>query len=235
MTDLIYLEDSYQKEFGAKVVEVEDNWVALDRTCFYPEGGGQHTDKGILIHGERTVPVERVEKRGDLVWHQVEGEVPEGAMVTGRVDWDRRYAHMRYHTAQHMLSAVFLDEFNARTKGNEIYTDHARMDFEVGHLSADTIRGVEGIVNDWAERDVEVKSYFLPRKEAVKELDPDRVRIDLLPRSIQSLRIVEIPGLDKCPCGGTHVSRTGEVGTLVITRTKSKGRARRRVEFELRR
>ena len=232
-TELLYLVDSYLREFQAVVVKTEDGRVALDKTCFYPEGGGQPHDTGVLVYGGVEIPVLGVKRRGFIVWHTVNGSVPLGAEVTGRIDWERRYSHMRYHTAQHILSALFLDALNARTVGNQISVDGAHMDFELGQITNEDLSRIEEMANEWIRRDVEVKTYTLPREEAIKILNPERVRLDRLPRRLKELRIVEIPGLDLCACGGTHVKRTGELGKLRITRVKSKGRMRKRVEFTL--
>ena len=232
-TELVYLVDSYVREFGAVVVASEGGYVALDRTCFYPGGGGQPYDTGVILFGGKSLPVSEVFRRGRLVWHFVGESVPVGVEVVGRIDWGRRYAHMRYHTAQHMLSALFLGKLGARTTGNQIHADRAHMNFDLEKIDRESLLDIEEEANRWIKRDVEVKTYFLPRGEALRLLDPRRTKIDRLPTDVEKLRIVEISGLDLCACGGTHVKRTGELGRLRIVKVKSKGRAKKRVEFVL--
>lgn len=233
MTDLLYLDDCYMREFEAKVLMARGERGVLDRTCFYPEGGGQPADEGVLLFEDATIRVWSVKKIDGAVWHFLRGMISEGANVTGKLDWDRRYAHMRYHTAQHMLSAVFLDEFNAKTLTDQLHADRARMDFEIEEISPNMAERITGVFNDWVRRNVDIRIYLLPRERAMRELDPSRVRLNLLPKGVKELRIVEIEGLDKCACAGTHVKKTSEVGTFRITKIRSKGKRRKRVEFVL--
>lgn len=228
MTELIYFEDSYTKEFDAKVKETKENRVILDKTAFYPQGGGQPSDTG-KIEG---IPVKMVEKKSGEVEHILGGKVPETEKTVHCVlNWNRRYSHMKYHTAQHILSAVVLDEYDAKTTGNQIHQDKARIDFDTNIF--DEIEKIEEIVNSVINDRRNVKIYTMARNEAMEKLNPERTRIDLLPDSIKELRIVEIENLDKTACAGTHVKNTGELGKFKVTETKSKGKERKRIEFGL--
>lgn len=228
MTELIYFEDCYVRKFDAKVVEAKDNQIVLNRTAFYPEGGGQPSDTG-NIDGVR---VKKVEKRGGKVYHVLDGDLPKkGEMVHCTIDWKRRYSHMKYHSAQHVLSAIVLEDYGGKTTGNQVHADRARIDFDTD--ISDKISDVEEKVNSIIEEEREIKIYSMEREEAVDELDPERTRINLLPESIEELRIVEIDGLDKTACAGTHVRNTNELGRFEITNTESKGKGRKRVEFVL--
>lgn len=228
MTELIYFEDCYVREFDAEVVGVEDSQVVLDRTAFYPVGGGQPSDTG-KIGG---VGVEKAEKKGEEVYHILAGNPPEeGEKVHCTIDWERRYSHMKYHTAQHILSAIVLEDYGGKTTGNQVYADRARIDFDTS--ISDKIEEVEEKVNSIIGEGRKIEIYTMAREEAVEKLDPERTRIDLLPESIEELRIVEIEGLDKTACAGTHVNNTNELGDFEITETKSKGKGRKRVEFVL--
>jgi len=234
MTEMIHFIDCYASSFEASVVKVEGSAVELDRTAFYPEGGGQPCDRGMLAWSEGEVPVSKVRKDGGRVLHTVVGSPPSpGDLIRGEIDWDRRYSHMRYHTAQHLLSAHFLERHGAQTTGNQIWPDRARIDFDLPDLTQDMVDSAQGMVNGWIDRNLPVRISMVPRNEAISRLDPRRTRIDRLPRSVKVLRVVEVPGIDTVACAGTHVRETGELGVLRVTRTSSKGRGRKRVEFIL--
>lgn len=235
MAELIYFSDCYAKEFRARVLQVQGNRIALDRTAFYPVGGGQPSDTGTVSADKGTARVVEVSKVGPEVFHTLEGPVPErGCEVEARIDWDRRYAHMRYHTAQHLLSAYFLDRHNARTTGNQISAQVASIDLDLESFDPDVLAGARDQVNLWIGRTLPVRITMMPREEALRVLNPERTRIDLLPKSISVLRIVEVQGVDTVACAGTHVSNTSELGRFEIMKTSSKGRDRRRLEFVLR-
>jgi len=234
MAEMIHFTDCYASSFDASVVRVDGSAVELDRTAFYPEGGGQPCDRGRLTWSEGEVPVSKVRKEGGRVVHTVVGSPPRpGELVRGEIDWDRRYSHMRYHTAQHLLSAHFLESHGAQTTGNQIGPDRARIDFDLPDLTRDMVDSAQGMVNWWIDRELPVQISMVPRDEAISMLDPRRTRIDRLPRSVKVLRVVEVQGVDTVACAGTHVKNTGELGVLRVTRTSSKGRGRKRVEFVL--
>jgi len=228
MTDLIYFDDCYVKEFEAKVLEVKGDAVVLDRTAFYPEGGGQPCDKGEINSSEVT----KVTKREGKTLHFLDGALSdEGDKVKCRINWDRRYEHMKYHTAQHLLSAVILDEYKGKTTGNQLYEDRARIDFDVD-VSED-INEIERKINQLIRDERDVRIYSISREKAEQTLDPKRARLDLIPNAISELRIVEVEDVDKTACGGTHVSNTGELGEFEIINTESKGKGKKRIEFIL--
>lgn len=228
LTELLYFEDCYLKEFDATVVKASENYVVLDKTAFYPEGGGQPSDTGKI--GD--VRVTKVNKRGDSVKHIISGKPPsEGEVVHCVLDWGRRYSHMKYHTAQHILSAIVMDQYDGKTTGNQLYSNRARIDFDKNVL--DKAKEIEQKVNSVIEEERDINIFLISREDAVKELDPKRTRINLLPDSIKELRIVEIEGIDKTACAGTHVGNTGELNEFKITDTVSKGKERKRIEFSL--
>lgn len=234
MTNAAYLADSTVREFTATVERVEGDRVVLDRTHFYPTGGGQPHDTGVLrFDGEESAVVD-VTGRGDIK-HALDGPVPEaGQTVTGVLDWDRRYGHMRHHTAQHLLSAVLLDEFDAETTGNQLYADRARIDAAYPRFDDDDLEYIEEQVNGYIDADVTVETYTLDRETAESELDPERTRLDMLPSSVTEVRIVEIGDVDQTACAGTHVERTGDLGEFTVTGRETKGSEEERVRFELR-
>ncbi|PTD94594.1 alanyl-tRNA editing protein [archaeon SCG-AAA382B04] len=228
MTELIYFNDCYQKEFDAEVKESKKDRVVLDRTAFYPKGGGQPSDTG-QINGVR---VEKARKKGKTVEHVLEeNNLEEGQSVHGEIDWEKRYLHMKYHTAQHILSAIILEKYGGKTKGNQLYSDRARIDFDKDILNKK--EEIEEEVNEIIQQARDVNIFTMQRERAVEELDSKRTRIDLLPDSIKELRIIEIENLDKTACAGTHVKNTEEIGNFKITQTINKGKDRNRIEFTL--
>ncbi|GGC61853.1 alanyl-tRNA editing protein [Haloferax sulfurifontis] len=238
MTDARYLDDAATDEFEATVETVRgSDRVVLDRTYFYPTGGGQPHDTGTLSTGGERWDVTDVRKR-DRIEHVVAGDAPEpGTTVTGRVDAARRRAHSRYHTAQHLLSVVLLDEFDAETTGNQLYADRARLDCAYDRFDDDDLRTIETRLNDLVASDLPVRWYSLDREEAEATLDPERTRLHLLPDSIREVRIVEIGDaedpFDRTACAGTHVASTGDIGAVSVTGRTTQGSAHERVNFAL--
>ncbi|MFB6172865.1 MAG: alanyl-tRNA editing protein [Haloarculaceae archaeon] len=237
MTERRYLDDSSVERFEATVERALDDRVVLDQTHFYPEGGGQPADRGTLAADGETWRVTDVQKK-DTVYHTVEGTPPDaGTAVTGALDWERRWNHMRYHTAQHLLSAVLLTEFDAPTVGNQLYRDRARIDVEHPRFTETDLTDVAVRMNELVEAGLSVDWYQLDRAEAEATLDPERTRIDLLPDSISELRIVEIGEgedvFDRTACAGTHVRDTSALGTFEVTGRESRGSDAERLRFVL--
>lgn len=233
MTELLYQTDSYLKEFSAQVVGhvPEQNGVLLDRTAFYPGGGGQPNDAGQILVDGKVYPVTSV-ARGNI--HIVEGELPSvGTTVTGKLDWDRRYKLMRTHTAMHILCGVVWRDYGASVTGGNMEPLSGRMDFEFERMQKELVSEIETRINAEvaAARDIRVK--ILPRDEAFKIPDLIRTKISLLPEGIPEVRTVEIIGLDLQADGGTHVANTREVGHLRISDYKSKGGINKRIYLEI--
>ena len=234
MTDLLFHDDSYLKEFQATVTEVVDGGVVLDRTAFYTGGGGQPYDTGVLIIEGRECPVTRVGRSEGKIVHQVEGVAPAaGTEVTGRIDWERRYHLMRTHTALHVLCGVVWHDYGAKVTGGDMRPGEARMDFELEQMSAGFAQEVEQKINAEvaAARDVLVGN--LSREEAEQVPDLIRTKINLLPPNIREVRTIEIKGLDTQADGGTHVSNTREIGVIKVVRHESKGRINKRLRIGL--
>ncbi len=234
MTELLYLTNCYLREFEATVVAIEGNRVALDRTAFYPGGGGQPADRGTLLWGDGKAQVVRLRRQGDLVWHELDIEPPPvGASVSGVLDWEHRYKLMRTHTALHILCGVIWRDYGALVTGGNMKPLAARMDFELEHMSADFAQEVEEKINAEVAAARPVKIYILPREEAFQIPDLIRTKVNLLPEGIRQVRIVEIEGLDMQADGGTHVANTREVGTIHVVGHESKGRINKRLRIAL--
>ncbi|OYR38840.1 alanyl-tRNA editing protein [Halorubrum sp. Ib24] len=268
MTEELYLADDTVTTFEATVERALEDRVVLDRTHFYPTGGGQPHDTGTLrlADGERDDRWRVVDvRKKDTIYHTLapaaeagdgggaatDGDAPSppepGTAVVGEVDAARRAAHSKYHTAQHLLSALLLNEFDAQTTGNQLYDDHAHLDAAYDRFDDADLDRIEARLNDLVADERPVTSYAMDRAEAEATLDSERTRIDLLPDSIEELRIVEIgaagaddAGLgtdadpyDRTACAGTHVGNTGEIGEVVVTGRETKGADEERVRFAL--
>ncbi len=234
MTELLYQTDSYLREFDAVVTGVEGQAVVLDRTAFYPGGGGQPHDTGTLTGDGRCWRVTKVRKAGPDVWHELDGEPPEaGAAIHGLIDWDRRYKLMRIHTALHILCGVIWRDYGALVTGGNMTPERARMDFEFERMEKELVQEIEEKINAEVEAARPVRVAILPREEAFQIPDLIRTKINLLPESIREVRTVEIEGLDLQADGGTHVANTREVGRIKIVDYKSKGRINKRLVIEL--
>jgi misacylated tRNA(Ala) deacylase len=231
-TELLALRDAYATSMDAVVVAVVGDQVALDRTVFYATGGGQPHDTGTLRWGETTARVADVRKEGGSVWHHVEGERPEvGATVRGEIDWSRRHALMRTHSALHILCGVIWNEWGTAVTGGNMEPLSARMDFEFDPLPEGFGPRVEALVNAEIEAARPIEIAFLPRDVAVLDDALIRTKVSLVPESVSEIRVVDIVGLDKQADGGTHVRSTDEVGRVRVLKTESKGRAFKRIRL----
>lgn len=234
MTELLYLRDSYLKQFDANISAVSELGVALDRTAFYPGGGGQPYDQGMLHSGEKTYKVTRMKRKDGKIWHVLEeGQLEEGSQVKCELDWTRRYQLMRVHTAMHILCGVIWRDYGASVTGGNMEPLRGRMDFEFESLSKDLVEEVEEKINVEVEAARPIKIDILPREEAFQIPDLIRTKINLLPPAIKEVRTVEIVGLDLQADGGTHVANTEEVGVIHIVDYKSKGAINKRLVVEL--
>ena len=234
MSELLYLMDAYIKEFDAVVTGQVEGGVVLDRTAFYPGGGGQPNDVGSLTAGGQTWDVTKVKKVGGQVVHFVDGEMPDvGTAVTGHLDWERRYQLMRTHTAMHILCGVVWRDYGASVTGGNMEPLKGRMDFEFETMRQELVAEIEKAVNVEVEAARETRAQILPRAEAFQIPDLIRTKINLLPEGITKVRTVELVGLDLQADGGTHVANTREVGPMRITDYKSKGKINKRIYVEL--
>lgn len=238
MTDLLYHSDSNLKEFEATVIknDRELNAVILDRTAFYPGGGGQVPDTGIIRSGEITYNLVRAKHSPDGILHLLEpGQAlpVEGAKVTGVIDWERRYQVMRTHTAMHILCGVIFRDYGAHVTGGDMEPLKGRMDFEFESMSSELVGVINTAINKEVQAAREVRAKVLPRKEAFMIPDLIRTKINLLPEGITEVRMIEIVGLDLQADGGTHVKNTSEVGVMHVTDYKSKGKINKRIYIEL--
>lgn len=233
MTDLLFLEDSYLRETAAAVRATGEQEVELDRTVCFPGGGGQPADTGTLRWPGAERRVTGMRRDGETVWHMLDGPPPDvGTAVQVAVDWDRRYAIMRYHSALHVLVGAVYRLFNARVTGGAIYPDRARMDFTLDDLNKDRVAEIERETNRVLAEDRRITVRFVTHEEFERS-DLVRLARDLVPRDVERIRVIEIDGYDAQADGGTHVAHTAEIGTLRIVKTENKGKANRRLEIQL--
>jgi misacylated tRNA(Ala) deacylase len=218
------------REFEAAVVAREAQAVVLDRTAFYPRGGGQPSDTGVLEFDGGAMRVVKVKTKGGRTWHQLGGEAPPvGAEVRGELDWERRYQLMRTHTAMHILCGVVWRDYEASVTGGNMKPLTGRMDFEFERMQKELVKEIEERINLEVAAAREVKTRTLPRAEAFGIPDLIRTKINLLPEHIKQVRVVEIVDLDLQADGGTHVSNTREVGPIEVVDYKSKGAINKRI------
>ena len=234
MTELIYHADSYLKEFNATVTAITETGIVLDRTAFYPGGGGQPNDIGRITVGGVEYAVPKVSRKEGAIVHELEGGLPSvGDTVTGVLDWDRRHKLMRTHTSLHILCGVIWRDYGAQVTGGNMEPLAARMDFEFENMTAEFAEEVEATVNREVAADHPISARVLPRNEAMSIPDLIRTKINLLPEGISEVRVLEIHGLDLQADGGTHVASTGEVGRIRIVGHESKGRINKRLRIQI--
>lgn len=233
-TELLFLRDAYLREFDATVTAVDETGrrVALDRTAFYPTGGGQPHDTGTLGGLE----VSAVKKEGEDTWHTLggDGHLPAvGDTVHGEIDWDRRHRLMRTHTALHVLCGVIWNEYGKAVTGGNMEPLSARMDFEFDPLPEGFGETIERRVNEELAAARPIRIEFLARPAALADPDLIRTKVNMIPESVTEIRVVDIVGLDKQADGGTHVRSTDEVGRFKVVKTESKGKANKRLRIEV--
>jgi misacylated tRNA(Ala) deacylase len=234
VTELLCNQDAYLRDFDATVVEVSRSGVALDRTAFYPGGGGQPSDTGVLQADGGEYAVKGLSRSSGKLVHETDSGAPlAGMAVHGVLDWERRFRLMRTHTALHILCGVVWRDFGAQVTGGDMKPLAARMDFELEQMTADFAHRMEELINEEVEAARPVETQTLPREEAFQIPDLIRTKINLLPEAIKEVRTVEIVGLDLQADGGIHVANTREVGRIRVVKHESKGRINKRLRIEI--
>lgn len=238
-TRVLYMEERkgqdpdpcYAREFDARILDRGPDFVVLDQTLFYAEGGGQPYDTGSLTWTGGDTKVLRVTKEKGVIKHHVE-RMPSADGVHGIVDWDRRYKHMRMHTSQHLMSGLVFRIFGARTVGNQIHTDYSRVDFQPANFTPEDLKRIEEECNRVIETSEDVRIFEEDRRVVHNKIE-DRALLDLIPESVRRLRIIQIGTADYCPCGGTHLKNVSEIGRVRVLEKRSKGKETDRIVYEL--
>lgn len=235
MTEQIYSTRAYERAMTATVLDTDrdDGRVLLDRTVFYPGGGGQPCDTGALAIGDDRLAVTRVTQDSRGVWHWVDVLPSVGTLVNGEIDWERRYALMRTHTAMHAMCGVVWERFQSPVTGGNMTPGEGRLDFEIPQWDPEDRDPIEVELNRQLALARSVEVSFLDRAEADQDPSLIRTKVSLLPPALKTVRVIDIVGLDRQADGGTHVDSTGEVGAIHITKTESKGKGFRRIRFSL--
>ncbi len=234
VTELLFQRDSYLRRFEAVVVGLTSEGVILDKTAFHPTSGGVANDTGWLYSGERRYEVRDVviDKSSGEVIHildSLEGLKP-GSSVIGELNWERRYRLMRLHTAAHILSAVMYSKYGSLVTGGSVEPDKAKEDYDVQGDEKEVFSKAAEEVNEIIKKGIEVKIYWLKREEAMKI--PGIVKLAArMPPNMETLRIVEIPGVDMQADGGPHVKNTIEIGKFVLLKTENRGKKRKRIYY----
>jgi misacylated tRNA(Ala) deacylase len=236
-TELLHLEDPYLRAFRAEVVAADGARcaVALSATAFFPGGGGQEPDAGTLLLAGGPVAVTGLAWQDGLLWHVLAPGSPlprPGERVAGELDWDRRHALMRVHTALHLVNGIAWSDHGARVTGARVAAGHGRVDLELAAISQELGREIERRVAEQVAADLAVRAVLVPRAQAVADPALARSAAKGLP-PVDPVRVIEIEGVDRQACSGTHVASTGEIGPVVVTGTESKGRTMKRVRIAL--
>lgn len=230
----LYHVDAYCHSFTATVTAADGTAIQLDRSAFYPGGGGQPRDHGTLSDGAREWALTGARFASDGVWYELDGAAPPvGTELRCALDWERRYALMRTHTALHVLSAVVWRDHGAKVTGANMEPLRGRMDFELEGLSGELVAQMEEACNAEVAAARPTRVDFLAREDADRNPDLIRNKVSLLPESIRVVRVVAIDGLDLQADGGTHVANTSEIGRIALPSHKSKGRLNKRMTLEL--
>ena len=235
MTEQIYNSDAYKKELKSKIIEINEDHVVLDKTIFFPGGGGQPNDLGSISSGETDRDITNVSWKKGKIAHFSDNlkDLSVGDVILCKIDWDRRFKLMRTHTAMHILCGVIWRDYKASVTGGNMEPLKGRMDFEFPSLSAELREEIEEKVNLEVRKDREISVDFLPREKAFQIPDLIRTKVSLLPESLKIIRTINIHGLDLQADGGTHVSSTSHVGYIKITGHESKGKINKRLRISV--
>lgn len=234
MTERLYQREAYLKEFEARVAGIEDGGVVLDRTAFFPTGGGVMGDRGALVAGDGRsfAVVETLDIEGRVLHRVEEAGLQVGQPVRAELDWERRHLLMRYHTATHVLSGVMFQDYGVRVTGNQLTPEKGRVDFAFETYDREVLEEGFRKSNALIEKNLPVEISFLPAAEAAAR--PELFKLETAFRHhLPEVRLVDIVGFDVQADGGCHVARLAEIGTLVLTKAENKGKANRRVYFVL--
>ena len=239
MTELLHMRDNYIREFDATITKVEENFMVLDQTAFYPLGGGQSSDKGTLSQNGDSLAISLVRKEEGEIRHFTDGDIPFSVnqKVHGELDWSWRYECMRFHTAQHLLSRHLQLDYGLETVGNMIKPGKSRADYQpLEEFPEEMKRAVEKAVNELISRNIDTDIRFMPREDAIEFLNKRGYStryLEMVPSSVKEFRVLIIGDYDAASCAGTHVRNTSEIGTIHLGKSKNVGAGKRRIYFSL--
>lgn len=234
MTKELFLTDSYLKDCDATIISIEDGKIELDQTVFYPAGGGQECDTGVLQQGDIIAEVHTVKREKGRIYHYTDQyENFSLGPVKATIDWKKRYAFMRNHSMLHVLGSVFYRKFGSLCTGNQIYFNKARIDLtEIVNINIEDINAAVQEANHEVKNNHIISSKVLPREEAGNLSNSIKTVVNLIPKSVLEIRLVSIGNIDEQACGGTHVKQTNEIGEIILEKVKSKGKGIMRLELK---
>jgi len=234
MVRALYMDDSYLKSWNAKITSVKDGkFIILDQTAFYPKGGGQNWDEGYIIKDDEKFRVVYVGKFSGEISHEVDKSgLKEGDEVSCELDWERRYAYMRYHTASHLISNILYRRADAKITGNQIELDKTRMDFSMIDYSPEKLKAYVDEANEIIEQNLPITVDYMSRQDVLGKPELARLAVGL-PKNIKEFRIVRIGDIDEQVDGGTHINHLKEIGKIEVIKTVNKGKNNRRMYFIL--
>ncbi|MBK5112479.1 MAG: alanyl-tRNA editing protein [Candidatus Heimdallarchaeota archaeon] len=235
-TKMLYMEDNHVQSFEAKVLSADENYVVLDRTAFYPEGGGQECDNGTLSFDNHVITISKVKRESGEVRHYLEDfeKLPvKGDVVNCNLDWERRFTHMKYHTAIHVLSSYMKEHYNSECVGNNISIRNGRADFNLmSSLTEEDLTKIEKGINEIIAKNLPVQITFMPREDAIKYLEEKGYQtdyIEMVPKSVKTFRVISVDDYDHASCAGTHVKNTSEIGKVKVVKRRSMGKGKERI------
>lgn len=237
MTEPLYSSNAYLKEAKATIIKITDAGIVLNKTIFYPQGGGQPSDRGLITRQSDNyeVKIDGMQREGQMLIHIVENDqltkFTVGEEIKLTLDWDYRYKLMKHHTALHVLSAVVYRNFKAKVTGGTIYEDKARLDFDLPELNRETATELIKETNKELQKGHKISVEFISREEADQRPELIRTKINLLPESVRKIRLVKIGNIDLQADGGLHVHNTEEIGTLELKKIENKGKGRKRISI----
>ncbi|MBY8999773.1 MAG: alanyl-tRNA editing protein [Candidatus Heimdallarchaeota archaeon] len=235
MTKLLFQDDSYLRTFEAYIIEIIDDHVVLNQTAFAYMGGGLQSDSGFIKtqSGDKYEMLESYFKGGKVL-HKL-SQVPKESLlnekVTCTLDWEKRYKQMRLHTALHSLSGLLFNKYGSTVTGGNITPEKSRVDFEIDHLRQERVEEIVSEINKILVGDHPVSISYMNRDDALKIPDLIRTKVNLIPESVKTIRIVEIKGVDMQADGGVHIANTKEIGEFVSLKSENRGKNNKRLYF----
>ncbi len=238
MTKRLYLEDNYMKDFKTTLDKTTTDGLVLKETSFYPEGGGQPGDKGTLIINNHPIKVKNTRiKKGEIIHETDIQDFSVGSEVEGKLNWEYRYELMRSHSAQHVISRYFQINFQSETVSTHLKQSKSRLDFQpLRKISPEELTEITIEINSILAKKLPILIKTLPREEAfayLREKEYQTKYLEMVPKSVKSIRIISIGDYDFAACAGTHVKNTAEIGKISLISTKNKGKLRERIFYSV--
>ncbi|QQE75328.1 alanyl-tRNA editing protein [Brevibacillus composti] len=232
----LYAENSYRKECTANILSIQERFVVCNQTVFYPGGGGQPCDRGIIKQFGEIYEVVNAKKIDGQIVHELNRQLQcTQQEVRMEIDWPWRYQNMKYHTLLHMISGYFYQQYGALATSSQIEADHARLElaFSPEIVSVIPFEHIEKSLKEAFIQPQQVRTKTMSRREAEQNAGILKTYLNILPASLTEIRVVEIDQIDEQACGGTHVNNTSEIGDFSIVKIQNKGATKKRMRIQL--